>query len=366
MSSIYSRTQTAVIQLKAQQPSGLPLSIASSRPIPALPTPYHVLVRVLAVGLNPTDCKMIKNFYMEGNIVGCDFCGIVELVGSSSVVPVGVRVIGADFPYRPNNPYNGAFAEYAVCDSRQTLHVPEDWSDTKAAALGAIGFGTACLALFDPDALNLEGRPSRPVEKPIPVLIHGGASATGLIAIQMLKQSGYVPIAVCSDKSAPMVLKYGAIGTASYTTPDCVARIKALAGGKPVKRALDCITNPQSVAICFDALARVGARYACLEACPDAWRTRPSMMVKIVMGFEANNVDVDLGHPAYARKANPELHTLVCSWIPDLQSMINRGFLEPQPHREIDGGFDGVIKAMEMLHSGEVKGQKLTVRIASR
>ncbi|RYP39362.1 hypothetical protein DL768_010718 [Monosporascus sp. mg162] len=183
------KTQIAVIQSKASPTeSGLTVEVSHSKPIPDLSSPYHVLVRVLAVGLNPTDYKMITNFFMDGNTVGCDFCGIVERAGSSSMVPVGARVIGADFPYRPNNPYNGAFAQYAVCDSRQTLRVPTEWSDTQAAALGAIGYGTACLAISDPDALNLNGLPSKPVEKSIPILVYGGATATGIVAIQMLKQ----------------------------------------------------------------------------------------------------------------------------------------------------------------------------------
>ena len=193
------KTQTAIIQSKtAPTESGLPLAVAYSKPLPDLPSPYHVLVRVLAVGLNPTDYKMITHFYMEGNTVGCDFCGIVEAAGPSSAIPVGARVVGADFPYRPNNPLNGAFAQYAVSDSRQTLRLPEDWSDTRAAALGAIGWGTAVMAIADPDSLNLQGRPSRPVEKPIPVLVYGGATATGIVAIQMLKQSVF--LCGCFDK----------------------------------------------------------------------------------------------------------------------------------------------------------------------
>ena len=107
--------------------------------MPELTSPYHVLVRILAAGLNPTDYKMITHFCMKGNPVGCDFCGIVESAGSSFTVSVGTRIIDADFPYRPNNRFNGAFAQYTVCDSRQTLRVPEQWSDTQAAGLGAIG-----------------------------------------------------------------------------------------------------------------------------------------------------------------------------------------------------------------------------------
>lgn len=183
------KTQTAVIQSQsASRESGLRLAVSTSKPIPELPTPYHVLVRVLAVGLNPTDYKMVTHFFMEGNTIGCDFSGIVEVAGSSSIVPAGVGVCGADFPYRPDNSSNGAFAQYVVADSRHTIRVPDGWSDTQAAALGSIGWCTACLAISDPEALNLKGLPSRPAEKPSPVLVYGGATATGIMAIQMLKQ----------------------------------------------------------------------------------------------------------------------------------------------------------------------------------
>ena len=184
------KAQTAVIQSRTPpRKSGLPLVISHSRPVLEIPSPYHVLVHVLAVGLNPTDHKMITHFYMEGNTVGCDFCGTVETAGSSALFDPGDRVCGAEFPYRPDNPLNGAFSQYMVCDSRHMLRVPDKWSDAQGAALGAIGWGTACLAISDPEALNLPGTPSKPVEKSIPVLVYGGATATGIMAIQMLKLS---------------------------------------------------------------------------------------------------------------------------------------------------------------------------------
>ena len=185
------KTQTAVIQSKAtpSRASGLPLAISHSKQVADLASPYHVLVRVLAVAVNPTDYKMVTHFYIEGNTVGCDFCGIVESAGPSAIFPPGVRVCGADFPYRPDNPYNGAFSQWVVADSRQMLKIPDEWSDTQAAALGAVGWGTVCMAVSDSEALNLTGLPSKAVEKPIPVLVYGGATATGIMAIQMLKQS---------------------------------------------------------------------------------------------------------------------------------------------------------------------------------
>ncbi|KAK2776562.1 zinc-binding dehydrogenase family [Colletotrichum kahawae] len=332
------KTQTAVIQSQsASRESGLRLAVSTTKTIPELPTPYHVLVRVLAIGLNPTDYKMVTHFFMEGNTIGCDFSGIVEVAGSSSIVPTGVRVCGADFPYRPDNSSNGAFAQYVVADSRLTIRVPDGWSDTQAAALGSIGWCTACLAISDPEALNLKGLPSRPAEKPNPVLVYGGATATGIMAIQMLKHIVHLPR----------------------------LRQNTLAGGMPIKHALDCITDAESAAICYSVLARVGARYACLEDCPEQWRTRRAVKSKAVMGFEALGYDVDLGHPTYSRKANFELHDVAAQWAREVQSLLESKQLETQPIKEVGGGFEGVIQALEMLQSGEVKGEKLVVQVSN-
>ena len=50
------------------------------------------------------------------------------------------------------------------------------------------------MAVSDSEALNLAGLPSKPVENPIPVLVYGDATATGIMAIQMLKLSVTHPL----------------------------------------------------------------------------------------------------------------------------------------------------------------------------
>ena len=160
-------------------------------------------------------------------------------------------------------------------------------------------------------------------------------------------------------------MECGAIGTASYSSATYLEDIKSLAGKNSIKHALDCITNPESAAICFGALARVGGRYACLEECPEAWRPRPSVNVKIVMGFESKGSDVDLDHPVYTRKANPNLFAIGNEWTEDMQSLLDQGLIKTLGIREVDGQLEGVIKGLEQLQSGQVKGQKLAVRISN-
>ncbi|KAI1445303.1 GroES-like protein [Annulohypoxylon stygium] len=356
--------QTAVVQSVSAGPdAGLPLVVSHAVPIPCMTSPFHVLIRIIVVGLNPTDHKMVAHFYNEGNGMGCDFCGIVEKAGPSVSIPIGTRVCGAVFPYGTTDIHNGAFSQRVVADSRRLLKVPEDWTDAQGAALGSVGWATACLSMSDPDALGLVGLPSKPIETQDPVLVYGGATATGLIAIQMLKIAGYVPIAVCSSASATLVMKYGAAGTAPYKSTDCVEKVKSIAGSVPIRYAVDCITSADSAAICFGALGRTGGRYVCLEQFQDAWRTRRAVRTKIVMGYEMQGMDVNLGQEVYDRKANPELYEIGTAWIKEMQILLDAKAIMTPPLRELQGGFERIIDGLRILKSGEAQGRKLVVRI---
>lgn len=190
---------TALIQdsHQAGHDSSLPITTSSVETIQTLPSSYHVLVRVLAVALNPNDHKMLTHFPMAGNGVGCDFCGIVEHGGNSGDNPdfvhrPGTRVCGTVFPYaaaETNNIHHrmGSFAEYVAMDSRLLLRVPDQWSDLQGAALGGVGWSTAGLAISSSDALALPGHPSMPAGEKQTILVYGGGTATGTMAIQMLR-----------------------------------------------------------------------------------------------------------------------------------------------------------------------------------
>jgi NADPH:quinone reductase-like Zn-dependent oxidoreductase len=187
------QTQTAVIQADHPNMTGtLPLLISHNVPIPPSLAPHYVLVRVLAVALNPTDYKMPLYLPMPGTTTGCDFCGIV--VASSpeqeAAFPVGTRVCGTTFAYNESRPLDGAFSQYTLGDARLMLKVPSTWTDLEAAALGGVGWRTVTLSMWDGEKLALQGRPSKPAlmtDGLKPVLVYGGATATGTMACQLLK-----------------------------------------------------------------------------------------------------------------------------------------------------------------------------------
>ena len=174
---------------QAPEGDGPPV-ISRDRLIPTIEEPYDVLIRVLAVALNPTDYKMPEYHPVPGAIMGCDFMGVIVETGDDvEHTRPGTRVCGPMHGSNPENPDSGAFAEYLIQDARLLVRVPSSWSDLEGAALGGVGWATVALAMED--SLGLTGTPSKPaLSRPDgsqrPVLVYGGATATGTMACQLL------------------------------------------------------------------------------------------------------------------------------------------------------------------------------------
>lgn len=183
------------------------------------------------------------------------------------------------------------------------------------------------------------------------------------IGLNRRTSSGYSPVAVASTKSAPLAVEYGAIGCAAYTSPTCVDEIRSLTEGKPIRRALDCITSAESAAICFAAIARTGGRYACLEGLSDSWRTRQAVRTKEVMGYESLGIRIDVGSTPYSREASQEALATCAAWAREMQSLLDAATVKPHPTREVPGQWQGIIQGLTTLQKGAVRGEKLVVQI---
>lgn len=83
-------------------------------------------------------------------------------------------------PGSENESHGGAFAEFLALPSYKLSVIPPDVSDEAAAAIALVG-ATAYQALFHLFKLPTNSK----------ILILGGSSAVGAIAIQMAKNNGY-------------------------------------------------------------------------------------------------------------------------------------------------------------------------------
>jgi len=153
-------------------------------------------------------------------------------------------------------PRVGAFAEYVGASALVTMKIPDDISFEGAASLGS-GIGTIGLALFH--SLQLPGYPTEPASSPKDVLVYGGSSATGTLAIQLIKLSGLRPIATCSPKNFELVKSFGADAVFDYRSPSCIASIKENTRGN-LKYVLDCISEPETTAFCYSCIGRAGGK----------------------------------------------------------------------------------------------------------
>ncbi|KAL8968766.1 MAG: hypothetical protein Q9197_004700 [Variospora fuerteventurae] len=334
--------------------------------MPEIKEVHDVLIRVSAVALNPTDYKMPSYHPVPGAIIGCDFMGTVVSAGAAQVeqAPPGSRLCGPIYGSNPGNPNSGAFAEYLVADGRLCLRVPDAWSDLEGAALGGIGWATVGLAMED--SLKLTGLPSKPAPvRPdgtrVPVFVYGGATATGTMACQLLASSGYDPVATASPASAALVKRFGAVTTVPWSSPTCGETIRDKTKGS-LRHALDCITTPESARCCFTALGRIGARYASLDHANEEWRTRKAVKVDMPFTYVVMGQEVKLPG-VYHRDADPSKFDLGVRWCQEVQTLLDQGRLRCHPPREVPGRWQGIIKGLDMLKAGQVRGQKLVVRI---
>lgn len=175
------KVQTAIVALGPGQ-----LAISHQEPVPNV-QPGMVLVRTVAVALNPADAKMVDFSATKGAINGYDFAGEVLAIGSAvdrDDLAVGDRVCGMVHGMNLLAPNNGAFAQYVGAQADFLLKIPDAMSFEEAASLGT-GVTTAGLALFN--SLKIPATPDSPAEDPFFVLVYGASTATGTMALQLLK-----------------------------------------------------------------------------------------------------------------------------------------------------------------------------------
>ncbi|KAL8747962.1 MAG: hypothetical protein Q9190_000226 [Brigantiaea leucoxantha] len=350
-------TQTAIIGL----PDGS-LGISNEVPLPVLEDDM-ILVRNAAMALNPVDTKMTGKLLTPGAIAGMDFAGTVVAVGSKVQAPkpvkVGDRVCGAVQGMHSLTPRVGAFAEYIGATAHVTLKMPDGMTFEEGTSLGS-GVGTIGLALFR--SLDLPGSPMDPTRTPKPVLVYGGSTATGTLAIQLLKLSGFQPIATCSPANFDLVTSYGADAVFDYRSPSCTADIKAHTKNS-LKYVLDCISEPETMQFCYACIGRTGGRYTALEPYPSFLHTRPTVKPDWVLGPRLLGKRIGWG-PPFEQEGDAETREFGLRWFRDAQKLLDEGKIKLHPLRSMPGGFQGVLDGMELLRTKQVSGQKLVYSVS--
>jgi len=199
--------------------------------------PKHVLIEVHAVSIEGGDV-LARGFGPAGPTPYCGgylASGVIVEAGSEVTDRfVGQRVTTAD--------NGGSHASLRSVDARSAWPIPDDMSMITGACI-PIPFGTADDCLFEFGRLKAGES----------VLIHAGASGTGLAGIQLAKRAGATVFATASSSERLDRLKdYGLDHGINYTEVDFEEAVRALTddrgpdlivdsvGGKNLEKSLSC------------------------------------------------------------------------------------------------------------------------------
>jgi len=196
------------------------------RPVPA-PGPGEVLVKVAAAGINRPDILQRRGMYPPPpgapDILGLEIAGEVVSAGESVGPLIGQKVCALVA--------GGGYAEYCLAPAGTCLPVPKVLSLTDAAAMPETLF-TVWVNLFE-RGFAADGDW---------VLVHGGTSGIGTMAIALGNLFGLKVIVTCGtgDKCA-RALGLGAHAAINYREQDFVEEVHRVTDRKGVDVVIDMV-----------------------------------------------------------------------------------------------------------------------------
>ncbi len=198
-------------------------------PVPA-PGPGQVLVKVAFAGVNRPDVIQRRGLYPPppgaSPIPGLEIAGEVVALGDGvGDVILGQRVCALVA--------GGGYAEYCLAMADHCLPVPAGMPLDQAAALPETLF-TIWHNVFERGWAK-EGET---------ILVHGGTSGIGTMAIMLGKAFGLTVIVTCGDaEKCAAALKIGADHAIDYKATDFVEEVKTITGGQGVELVLDMVAG---------------------------------------------------------------------------------------------------------------------------
>jgi NADPH:quinone reductase len=215
--------------IEISAPGGPEALVPCKRPVP-VPGHGEVLLKVAYAGVNRPDVIQRKGLYPPPP-------GASDLPGlevSGTVVAVGDGVDRTEMAERYCALVSGGgYAEYCLARFDQCLPVPATLDMAQAAALPETLF-TVWHNVFE-RAYARDGET---------ILIHGGTSGIGTMAIKLGKLFGLVVIVTCgSDEKCNSAKALGADHAINYNGVDFVEEVKRLTEGQGVHIVLDMVAG---------------------------------------------------------------------------------------------------------------------------
>jgi putative PIG3 family NAD(P)H quinone oxidoreductase len=208
-------------------PGGPEVLVETQVPVPS-PREGEVLIEVVAAGVNRPDVLQRKGGYAAppgaSPLPGLEVAGTIVAVGQGvDPAVIGDRVCSLVA--------GGGYAEYALAHHAQCLSVPDSLPMEEAGAMPET-LMTVWHNLFE-RAYVVTGDS---------VLIHGGTSGIGTMAISLCRLFDITTIVTCgSDEKCRAALDWGATHAINYRSEDFVEAVMRITDGAGVTAVLDMV-----------------------------------------------------------------------------------------------------------------------------
>jgi NADPH:quinone reductase-like Zn-dependent oxidoreductase len=234
---------------------------------------------------------------------------------------------------------NGAFATIVTAKGDVQAKISENISFEDAATLG-VGITTVGQGLYQSLGLPL---PPATVQEPTSILIYGGSTATGTLAVQFAKLSGLEVITTSSPHNFDLLKKLGADQVFDYKEKDVGAKIREATNDK-LTYVFDTISEHGSPEISAAAISSKGGRYSAIL--PVEQFPRDDVYNGFTLGYTASQTDYEFAVKFWKVAAD----------------LLNEGKIKPHP-AEVRGGLEDIPQGLKDLKDGKVSGKKLVYRI---
>ncbi|KAK0562479.1 hypothetical protein OC844_002692 [Tilletia horrida] len=351
----------------------------------------EVLIRNVAVGLNPVDYKsVLYNFGIADTpwVLGRDVAGVVHAVspsaeGSSSSSSGGFKVGDRVWTCADSRDSRaGAYQRFCIAKAHTIGRIPPNVTDEGAATIGT-GLVTAAVIVYwffriqraeelGADRLprkvpEVEGLTDSAPRDRRWILIYGGGAITGIYAVQLARLSGLRPIVIASSQNFDYLTSIGAeVCLDRFSEPAALLDdIRSKTEGQ-LAFAVDCVGS-KTAAFCERALKEANGDWSgvgqlcCLAGDPKvkpgeqpATQDLEQRLVRDVKIHKISFSTTFYGDDLFSR-----------TLLADLNALFASGSLQPAKAEVLPDGLASVRRGLESLRDGTApRAKKLVVRIA--
>ncbi|KAI4689046.1 hypothetical protein J4E81_007763 [Alternaria sp. BMP 2799] len=323
------------------------------------PSAYELLIKVSLVGINAIEAKIAKRSTPPPPsypfIPGSSYTGTIEAVGTHvTEYQVGDRVLVSKRFSTQGNEY-GAYQRYVLvaAGEKMVVRLPEGMNKDEEAALVALIMNASCVAGLFSGRLGLRkpGDEVQQGEEREKILIYGGSSSFGRLAVQYLRWAGHDVITTSSPQHMATVrtLSGSRSHVVDHTLPPDQIIVELRVRG-PHDVVVDMISTPQTITLASRILVAQGGG--------KLFATQPA--------FTPENLPegVECVFEPWSDSLYEEGNEGLMEWVVGtyLPFGMEKGWISAQEVETVKG-LEGVDEVLEKMMEGRGSGKRFVVEI---